>query len=319
MFGVGNTAIDEKVRKTCRTIKDSGAEIIHCFPSYLDPETEFIPGVLSVLDIQHEYFPEFFSEESLEIRNKLYRGSAEKAKTIISISHFTKKTLMEKYGIPGEKIFPVHLGVNSIFYTAQSTDNLSDARRKYRLPEDFIIYPAFTWPHKNHLRLFESMLIYRRKYHRDIKLVLTGNPRENQQNIMRYLDDHDLRDHVISLGFVPSEDMPAIYGNASLMVYPSLFEGFGLPVVEAMAAGCPVACSNTTSLPELVGDTAETFDPTDSEAISDAMHELLNDFEKRSGNVQKARERSAKFSWYNTAVKTIQVYRETYRLLGRNI
>jgi glycosyltransferase involved in cell wall biosynthesis len=319
MFRVGNTAVDEKQRKTCRTVKESGSEIIHCFPSYLDPETEFLPAVLSVLDIQHEYFPEFFTEESLKIRSKLYRDSAEKAKTIISISHFTKKTLIEKYGIPGEKIFPVHLGVNPIFYAGQSSENLKDARRKYGLPEDFIIYPAFTWPHKNHIKLFESMLILRRKYLRDTKLVLTGNPRNNQDNIMRFLDDHNLKDRVIFLGFVPTEDLPAIYGNAALMAYPSLFEGFGLPVVEAMAAGCPVACSNTTSLPELVGDAAETFDPTDAEDISDAIYVLMNDPEKRSINIQKAKERAAKFSWYNTAVKTIQVYKETYRLLGRSI
>lgn len=299
-----------------RTVMNSGVELVHCLAGYLDYPTEILPNIVTIMDLQHEYFPVFFSEEQLRHRHHLWPRAAKTSQAIIAISNYTKKTILEKYGVSPDKIHVIHLAANPIYFEPLEMGRLREVSNKYKLPDRFVFYPAFTWPHKNHMTLIEALSIYYKKYGSRMPLILTGSQKEGQKSILKRIDDFNLKESVKFLGFIPTADMPALYRLSSGLVFPSLFEGFGMPVLEAMVSGCPVACSNVTSLPEIVGDTAETFDPMDAEAIADAMYRLIHDEELRNGNIQRALERTRMFSWEKTAVQTIQVYRETYKAMG---
>ncbi|MCR4288340.1 MAG: glycosyltransferase family 4 protein [Deltaproteobacteria bacterium] len=264
--------------------------------------------VLTVVDIQHEYFPEFFYHSELERRKREYRESIEKADHIIAISEFTKKTLVEKYATPMEKISVVYLGYDSNTYKKLDKDLVEVFRKRYGLPGKFLLYPAATWSHKNHLNLIKAYKILKDRYRFDAKLILTGVKKGNHDLIMNEIKSLGFENEIIYLGYLPYPDLPLLYNSATLLVFPSLFEGFGMPVVEAMATGLPVVCSNTTSLPEVGGDAAVYFDPQSPADIADKVFKAYNDAELRERLVKKGFEHARRFTWENTAKETLKVY-----------
>ena len=148
-------------------------------------------------------------------------------------------------------------------------------RERYRLPPRYVFYPANTWHHKNHARLIDALARYRAATGETLPLVLTGIGREGERALAAELDRTALGDSVRVLGFVPSADLPALYAGAACLVFPSLFEGFGMPLVEAMLVGCPIAASRTTSIPEVVADAAVLFDPQDAADIARAIAAIV--------------------------------------------
>jgi len=182
-------------------------------------------------------------------------------------------------------------------------------RKKYGLFQEFLLYPAATWPHKNHLSLLRAMHILKRRGFRG-ELVLTGMAMQNHSFVLKTIRELELQDNVRVLGYVPDEDMPALFCAATLMVFPSLFEGFGIPVIEAMAVGCPVACSNVTSLPEIVGNAALMFDPREPDNIAETIWKIWNDDSLQETLRNRGLERAKLFSWETAALKTVGVYRD---------
>jgi glycosyltransferase involved in cell wall biosynthesis len=198
--------------------------------------------------------------------------------------------------------------VHARFFAPVTAAERDRVRARYRLPEAYGIYPANLWQHKNHLRLLDGLALIapaQRPF-----VVLTGSATRSRIQLNDAIRERDLGAHVTWLGFVESVDLPALLAAARMMVFPSLFEGFGMPVVEAMAAGCPVACANATALPETVGDAGLMFDPTDAGAIASAIERVWRDTAlcdelRRAGHM-----RARQFTWQHTALKTLQVYRE---------
>jgi glycosyltransferase involved in cell wall biosynthesis len=291
------------------------ADVIHFPFSIIDPSFYDIkaPIVLTVPDIQHEYHPEFFDEATLSNRRELYRSSAGRAEVIITISEASKQSIMETLGIAGEKIVVTYPGCSEDFRKIDDPNALNTIKQKYSLPDEFLFYPAGTWPHKNHVRLLEALSILRDRYGFEKKLVMTGIPQNGHGNVMAAIEELQLKEQTRFLNFVPFEDLPSIYNLASVMVFPSLFEGFGIPLLEAMRVGLPIACSDRTSIPEVAGDAAIYFDPENAEDMAEKIYRLWNDAELRKSLAEKGLERAKLFTWEQTAKKTIGAYELAYK------
>jgi glycosyltransferase involved in cell wall biosynthesis len=295
-------------RKPADALAGLDLDLVHSFPGYIDPAVRAVPNVLTVADVQHEYYPEFFSDDELQTRRALFAPSAHDALRVIALSEFTRRSLIERYALPAEKINVIPLGVHARFFAAVPPAHIDRVRQRYRLPEAYCVYPANLWPHKNHLRLLDAMTRLA-PAHRPY-LVLTGAATRSHIPLKEAIRERDLGAQVTWLGFVKADDMPALFAGARMMVFPSLFEGFGMPVVEAMATGCPVICANATALPDTVGDAALRFDPLDADAIANAIEHVWRDAAVRAALRRAGAERARQFTWQRTALQTLQVYRD---------
>jgi glycosyltransferase involved in cell wall biosynthesis len=287
-------------------------DVIHHPFSILNPLQLASPSVLTFHDMVHEFFPEYFSPFELKGRKEFYRPSAEQATRIIAISEHAKTCLVEKYEIAPGKIDVIYNGINSQYRIIEDHERLEKIRSKYGLHRPFLYYPAATLPHKNHKALLAALKLLKDRYRFDGQLVLTGIAMKANSEIMDEIGRLGLKDTVKVLGYLPYEDLPCLYNLAWLMVFPSLFEGFGIPLVEAMACGCPVACSNVTSIPEVIGDAGLTFDPNSVEDLAEKVYLLWTDEEQKKTLRIKGLQRAGSkvFSWENTARETINVYKK---------
>jgi glycosyltransferase involved in cell wall biosynthesis len=271
-------------------------DLVHFPQTVIYPLSLPIPCLLTFWDLQHEYFPEYFDESILRWRLENYQASAQKARLIIVPSVFTKNSLTDKYGIPPEKIKVVRFGVSDRFWSNPADHVVREVRSRYKLPESYFFYPAASYRHKNHIRLLQAFHQVNSRYP-ELKLVLTGMSYDAEPDIQRTVERLSLHNDVIRLGFVPYQDLPHLYAGAVALVFPSQFEGYGLPVLEAMASGCPVICSDSTSLPELVEDAALQIDPFDVEDLVRSMELVWEDVAVRRQLSRAGRRRAAEFSW----------------------
>lgn len=233
----------------------SHADVVHYpFTVPLPKPSRSQASVQSLLDVQHLELPHMFSRAELLYRRMFYDGFAKRADAVITISHFAKQRMVELLGIAPERIHVAHLGVD----TTRFTPNLGER-------ENFVLYPARGWAHKNHAALIAGMEIARHT-NPGLRLVLTGGALEGLGDLPEWVDRR---------GLVLQEELLGLYRTAGALVFPSLYEGFGLPPLEAMASGCPVAVSNAGSLPEVVGDAAVLFDPRNPDDIAGAVAQAL--------------------------------------------
>jgi len=263
-----------------RELELESLDAIHFPMSVMIPLVSSPPAATTILDVQHEFLPENFPRSELAYRRYLYGASARRSRIVIAISEHARETLIERLSLEPERVRTIHLGVDLDVFSPPE-----GAR------EPFLLYPASPWPHKNHARLLEAFTLVRRE-RPELRLVLTGS-------------GHGvLPDGVESVGYVTQDELASLYRRASALVFPSLYEGFGQPPLEAMACGCPVACSDLPPLREVCGDAAVYFDPEDPEAIAAAALEAVT----RGGAAGPAR--AARFTWDETARKHDDVYRE---------
>ena len=284
-------------------------DVIHHPFSILNPRKSRVPSVLTFWDLQHEFYPEYFSSYELWLRRRLYKASVEKATRVIVSAEFTKKCLVERYDIDSGRVDVIPLGYGSEFRVIDHLDGIDRIKNKYDLSKPFLYYPAATWPHKNHKRLFAALKLISERCHFDGELVLSWIAVQSQAGFRACIENAGLASVVKVLGYVPYEDLPYLYNLARILVFPSLFEGFGIPIVEAMACGCPVLCSNVTSLPEVVGEAGVLFDPSSSEDMAENIWSVWNSPEERRSMRAKGLERVKAFRWEETAGKTLDVYR----------
>lgn len=289
-----------------RTFMESRRVDLMHFPMNLVIPIDYRGRCVSTFhDIQQEYHPEFFSAVELRWRAQHYRPSARKATHVVTISDYTKASLVEKYGLSPEKITTVHTGVEDDFFT-----DVDGGPRPADLPERFFFYPAAFWPHKNHLRLLQAVARLRERDGFRLPLLLSGMNAADDGPARAEVERLGLTEQVSFLGYISRERLRQLFRHADFMIFPSLFEGFGIPVVEAMASGCPVACARATSLPEVVGNDGLLFDPENVEAIAGAISRLATDEPFRKGLAEKLRPRAHRFTGQAMAKATADVYRK---------
>jgi glycosyltransferase involved in cell wall biosynthesis len=288
-------------------LRARGVEVVH-FPYAVHFPTT-LPFVYEPLDLQHRHLPEFFPEGERRWRESIYRSGCEHARLIVTGTRFTKYDIVREYGIDPRKI--AHIPIRSAMPQAPTSDaDVARVRRQYALPERFLLYPAMGFPHKNHLRLFEALALLRDRHDLTLPLVCTGRPYEPHQPVLdAALARLRLTEQVRMLGSIPTDDLAALFGAAWALVYPSLFEGIGMPVQEALQYGLPVISSNATCLPEVAGDAALYFEPTSVEAIAEAIlaaHQRPNLLERRRREAPTA---LAQFDWPRAAKTYVACFR----------
>jgi glycosyltransferase involved in cell wall biosynthesis len=250
-----------------------GSDVLHFPLTVMIPRASTPPSVTTVLDLQHEFLPHFFSRAERAYRQAVYGWSIRKSRLVVTISAHAAAAVVDRYGIPESRVRPIHLGIDhATFHPGQETR------------ESFLVYPARAWPHKNHERLFAAFTELRRS-RPALELVLTAYEGRTPPGVR-------------SVGHVPRDELVRLYRTASGLVFPSLYEGFGQPPLEAMACGCPVASSNAAALPEVCGDGARLFDPTSTEDMLAAIDEILTNPSEWSA---RGIARAARFSWEETA------------------
>jgi glycosyltransferase involved in cell wall biosynthesis len=276
---------------------------------YALPVDAGVPVVNTIPDLQHEHYPEFFHEHELTMRHLGYQHSCKAAAATIGISRHVADEIVRLYDVPAGKVFAVPLALDPFMERAGGNRDrlVADVRLKFRLDQDFVFYPANGWPHKNHETLVRAMARVARE-RPGLQLVLTGCPFDLLDRIKPILDEHGLHRTVRHLGYVTRADVAGLHAASTMLVFPSLFEGFGLPLLEAMHLGAPVACSNVGSLPEVGGDAVRSFDPRSHRDVADAILAVTGDAGLRRRLVEAGREQVGRFSYARTAADTLAVF-----------
>ncbi len=265
-----------------------------------------IPTVLTVHDLIYHLFPHYHKRLNYVYLNAAMPLYVRRADAIITISESSKRDLVRLYGVSPGKVTVVYEAAAPHFKPAPA-EAIAAACARYALPDCFMLVVGTIEPRKNLCRLLDALATARKKG-ADVKLVVVGKRGWLDEGFFRYLEDHTCRGSVQLLGYVPDDDLACLYGAAALCIVPSLYEGFGLPVLEAMACGTPVACSRTSSLPELGGDAALYFDAVSVEEMSEGIIRILRDESLRAEMRAKGLAQAARFSWERAAKETMAVY-----------
>lgn len=287
-----------------------GSNVIH-FPHQRFVRSE-VSSVYCPWDLQHLHYPEFFKPEDVAWREAVYSQGCRYAKRVLAPSDWVKNDVLEKYKISPDKIEVVMAASPSQIYGRPSPEERTEVKKRHSIPEGFLLYPARTWPHKNHLRLLEALRVLR-DLGTDVPLVCTGSPTPHYSAIRARCHDLGISDRVHFLGFVSSNEMCCLYEMAACLVFPSLFEGAGLPILEAFHQALPVACSNATSLPEYGGDAVLLFDPTSVSHLVEAIQSLLENNQLRLDLVRRGTQRLRRFTWEKTAIRHQELYANVAR------
>jgi len=277
------------------------------------------PVVVSVHDLSFEHLPETFNRRSRTQLRLTVRHSVRRAARILTLSEHTRRDMIETYGTSPQRITAIPLAAPSYFGRVQEEKELQRVRHIYGIEGDYILCVSSIQPRKNLPRLVRAYASLRNKRGpgKLPKLVLVGKCAWLYDETLRSIEEGKMKDSVILTGYVPQSDLPALYSGSVCFVYPSYFEGFGLPPLEAMKCGTPVIAGNRTSLPEVVGDAGILVDPFDVSAIAAAIERIVDDSDFRHQLSVKGLARSRIFDWRETARRTLNVYEQVVGGLGR--
>ncbi|MDD2758066.1 MAG: glycosyltransferase family 1 protein [Patescibacteria group bacterium] len=265
--------------------------------------TKKVKNILTVHDLSYKFFPEFSTPKQFWW-HKIVAPEAQcrRADVIITPSANTRRDLIDYYHLAPEKIKVIYPGVRQFsVHSSQFAD--TDLQKKYNLPEKFILFLGTIEPRKNIIGLIEAF----EKTEGKIPLVIAGASGWKNAEIFSRAKNSKLADQIKFIGFVAPEDKPTLYSTAEIFIYPSLYEGFGFPVLEAMSAGTPVITSNRSSLPEIADSAAYLIDPTRPDQLALAINELLTRPALRDWHAQKGREQAAKFTWEKAATEWLNL------------
>ena len=277
-------------------------------PAHYIPRFSPAPLVVTIHDLSYFYYPDEFLKKDLYQLKNWTKYSAEKAKKIIAVSNTTKKDIVRFYQTPEEKIEVVYNGYEKTSNIKHLASNSSIEK-----VEPYILYVGTIQPRKNIGTLIEAFAKFKTA-HPELKLVIAGKKGWLYEETFIKVKKMNLEKHVRFLGFVDDPTLISLYKHAFWFVLPSFYEGFGIPVLEAMSYGCPVISSFTASLPEIAGDAALYIDPEKKEDIVDKLNQLLENKTLRNELITKGKERSRKFSWKTCGEKTLEVLIKTCRI-----
>jgi glycosyltransferase involved in cell wall biosynthesis len=262
--------------------------------------------IVTIHDLNHMIYPEFLPNMAARWYARfLLRQAVKRSVYIITDSEHTKHDMMKLLGVPEEKIRVIYLGLHPAFKQPVSPDGIAAIRVKYNLPPRFILYVGNVRLIKNIPRLVEAYRFFKKKTAEQCPLVLVG-----KNNLPWSYWKMHAGDSILVKNSVPFEDLPAVYKAAHMFVFPSLYEGFGLPPLEAMASGIPVIASNGGSLPEILGDAALLVHPHDVSGLADAMTALMHDESLRASLIAKGTHRVLRYTWQESARQHIKIYEE---------
>jgi len=263
--------------------------------------------VFTIHDLILSFFPPRVSVVKKLAYKITLKSAIKKADKIIAVSQNTKKDLQRIFQLKGNKIEVIYNGVSK---PRKDQKNLKREilKKKYHIDQDYLLYVGRFAPHKNVHRLIEAFNLLTKKNKIDYQLVLVGPKDKEYSRLKKLVDQYKLNKRVIFTGVISSKDLPLFYQNAYLFISPSLYEGFGLPILEAMSYGLPVVCSNASSIPEVAGNAALYFCPNNIRDIANKIQQALIDNRLRKDLIKKGQVQYKKFSWLKTAKETLKVY-----------
>jgi glycosyltransferase involved in cell wall biosynthesis len=293
----------------------AGVDLLHV-PYFAPPFFPRTPSVITIHDIIPLRIPQYRTDPKMKAYLQLITRAAHKATLIITVSQHAKQDMLDALKLPAERIRVVYEAAGDEYRPISDLAVLSDARTRYGLHGRYILYLGGLDHRKNVPQLVRAFAqIYYQLGDPDLQLLIAGNP--DKQNGSLFPDPRPVAADLGITGqiiyrFIEEEDKPAIYSGASVFVFPSIYEGFGLTPLEAMSCGTPVICSNRTSLPEVVGDAAISFDPDNLRDMVQDMYNVLTNNELHADLRTRSLKRAAQFNWRKTAVETIDVYQEAF-------
>jgi glycosyltransferase involved in cell wall biosynthesis len=287
-------------------------------PAFLIPSiTLHKSTVVTIHDLVAYSHPHTIPRRYKYYMRMLIKLAAMRANKIIVDSCSVKNELIDRLNIPEYKIQVVPLGVSPIYKVVEDPDLIRTVKERFGIKKDYLLQVGNIEPRKNLSRLFEAFSWLRKHTKNSYQLVNVGKKGWLYKDIFELIDKHKLHDDIIFTGYVSEEDLVLLYNGAELLVYPSLYEGFGLPILEAMSCGTPVITSKISSMPEVAGKAGLLIDPLDSDELAWAIYKLLTDTELKNRMRAAGLERAALFSWEKTAQQTLEVYEETYTHANR--
>ncbi len=278
-------------------------------PFYTLPAFCPAPAVVTIHDITFDLHPEWYTPKARLAFSGFAAASARKARHVLTVSERSRADIMERYGIPAERITAVPLAADPGLRRVEDLRRIEEVCGALGARRPYLLHVGAITPRRNLPRLLDAFARLRMRVP-DVSLVLAGPVEAPSPALEPELEARGLRGVVRAAGYVKPEDLAALYSGATALVYPSLYEGFGLPVIEAMAMGVPILASATSSIPEVAGDAALLVDPEDAGAIEAGLVRLMNDDALGRDLIEKGLRRAALFSWRETARRTLAVYRQ---------
>jgi glycosyltransferase involved in cell wall biosynthesis len=295
--------------------RKAGVDLFH-IPYFAPPFFPHTPGVITIHDVIPLRLPQYRTDPKMKAYLQLITRAAHKATLIITISQHAKHDMIDALNVPAERIRVIYEAAGDEYQPITDSAVLAEVRARYGLNQRYILYLGGLDQRKNVPQLVRAFAhLYQQLGDPNLQLLIAGNPDKLSEPLFP-----DPRPVAADLGmtgqivyrFIEEEDKPAIYSGASVFVFPSLYEGFGLTPLEAMSCGAPVICSNRTSLPEVVGDAAISLDPDNMREMVEAMRSVLTNSELRADLHTRSLQRAAQFNWRKTAAETVTAYEEAY-------
>ncbi|MEK7605389.1 MAG: glycosyltransferase family 1 protein [Patescibacteria group bacterium] len=284
--------------------------------THYGPRFSPVPTVISIMDLAFFHFPEYFTAKDLNQLKSWTGYSVRNAKAIITISEASKNDIIKWYGIDGSRIHVIYPGIKPTITLTPHIYSMEELQTKYKISKNYILFVGTLQPRKNITRLIEAFsLLIKKKPHTDsdLQLVIVGKKGWKYEEILEAPQKYGVEDRVTFVDFVTDEDLILFYKNALCFAWPSLYEGFGLPILEAMKLGCPVVTSNVSSLPEAGGDAVLYVDPEDVSDITDKLDQVASDPRLRKTMIEKGHRQVQKFSWEKSAKETLAVLEQVVK------
>ena len=304
---VAHYSVSEQVRIPL-ALRREGVTLFHA-PHYVLPPLVTCPSVVTIHDCIHLMFPQYLPNRLAHTYARISIAlAARRADRIITVSESSKRDIMRFVDVPARKIDVIYNAYDERFGIEPGEEDVVRVRERYQLHDQFVLYAGNVKPHKNLERLIEAFDLVRRRGLDHLKLVLIGDEISRYAALRRAVHQHQLHKYVRFLGYLPQETLAVMYRLAAVFVFPSLYEGFGLPPLEAMASGTPVVTSNVSSLPEVAGNAAVLVDPYDPRSIADGIYRVLNDQDLRRDLREKGIARAQQFSWEDSGLRVREIY-----------
>ena len=285
-------------------------DVFHA-PHYVLPPAVRCRSVVTIHDTIHLTFPQYLPHRlAYAYARASMWTAAHRSARILTVSEASKRDILHFFDVPPEKVVVVYNAIDERFSREPLAEDVERVRERFQLHQRFVLYVGNIKPHKNLERLIEAFHALRQRGLDDLKLLIIGDEISSYPSLRRAVHRHKLHKHVRFLGYLPDDTLAIMYRLASVFVFPSLYEGFGLPPLEAMASGTPVVTSNLSSLPEVTGDAAVLVDPYDVDAIEAGIRQVLDDPILAADMRRKGLLRARQFSWEQSVTKTWEMYQE---------